>query len=151
VVHRQSIVHSLVTFCDGSVKAQLGVPDMRLPIQWALLHPRRVPGPAPQLDIMAMRDLTFEVPDMARFPALGLARRAERMGGVAPAMMNAANEVAVEAFLEGATGFYGISDCIAGVLERCPAVARPALDEIYAADDEARRLAREWLANLNGR
>jgi 1-deoxy-D-xylulose-5-phosphate reductoisomerase len=146
VVHRQSIVHSLVTFCDGSVKAQLGVPDMRLPIQWALLHPQRVLGNAPQLDIMAMRDLTFEAPDMERFPALNLARRAAQMGGVAPAMMNAANEASVEAFLEGRTGFYGISDCIGSVLERTPRVARPALDDIYAADREARELAREWLA-----
>jgi 1-deoxy-D-xylulose-5-phosphate reductoisomerase len=151
VVHRQSIVHSLVTFCDGSVKAQLGVPDMRLPIQWALLHPRRVLGNAPQLDIMALHDLTFEAPDIERFPALEVARRAAQMGGVAPAMMNAANEVAVEAFLEGRTGFYGISDCIGSVLERTPRLARPALDDIYAADNEARSLAREWLTNSTSR
>ncbi|HEX8235522.1 MAG TPA: 1-deoxy-D-xylulose-5-phosphate reductoisomerase [Abditibacteriaceae bacterium] len=151
VVHRQSIVHSLVTFCDGSVKAQLGVPDMRLPIQWALLHPQRVLGNAPQLDIMGLRDLTFEAPDVERFPALELARHAAQMGGVAPAMMNAANEVAVEAFLEGRTGFYGISDCIGSVLERTPRLARPALNDIYAADYEARKLAREWLTNLASR
>ncbi len=162
VVHRQSIVHSLVSFCDGSVKAQLGVPDMQLPIQWALLHPDRVSGPAPALDIAAMGPLSFEPPDEERFPALGLARRAAEMGGVAPCMMNAANEVAVEAFLCGETGFYGITDCIEAVLERCPrehgsrercsTAARPAhglndiaLNDILEADSAARHLAREWL------
>ena len=146
VVHRQSIVHSFVTFCDGSVKAQLGVPDMRLPIQWALLHPARVGGPAPQLKIAEMGNLTFEKPDDARFPCLGLARAASEMGGVAPAMMNAANEIAVEAFLRGETNFYGISDCISRVLERCEKVARPALSDILQADKHARVLAREFLA-----
>ena len=145
VVHRQSIVHSLVTFCDNSVKAQLGVPDMRLPIQWALLHPQRVCGAAPQLNLAQMGPLSFEAPDEARFPCLTLAREAEAKGGVAPAMMNAANEIAVEAFLRGETGFYGISDALWRVLERCPKVARPALSDILEADNEARVLAREFL------
>jgi 1-deoxy-D-xylulose-5-phosphate reductoisomerase len=144
VVHRQSVVHSLVTFCDNSVKAQLGVPDMRLPIQWALLHPERVAGSAPALNLATMGPLTFEAPDQARFPALGLARRAMQIGGVAPAMMNAANEIAVQCFLDGATNFYGISDCIAAVLERCAPMERPGLDEIFAADAQARRLAHEY-------
>jgi 1-deoxy-D-xylulose-5-phosphate reductoisomerase len=144
VVHRQSIVHSLVTFADNSVKAQLGRPDMRLPIQWALLHPERVEGTAPALDIMNMGPLTFEPPDTARFPAVALARRAMSLGGTAPAAMNAANEVAVHAFLAGQTSFYGITDCVQAVLERHCAVARPALQDILMADSEARALAREF-------
>lgn len=144
VVHRQSIIHSLVTFCDNSVKAQLGVPDMRLPIQWALLHPERVQGTAPALNLSNMGPLTFEAPDAARFPALALGRQAMEAGGTTPAAMNAANEVAVHEFLRGATSFYGITDCIASVLERHTPIARPGLEEIYAADTEARRLAREF-------
>lgn len=146
VVHRQSIVHSLVTFSDHSVKAQLGVPDMRLPIQWALLFPDRVEGVAPPLNILEMGTLTFEKPDEARFPSLEIGRRAMQKGGVAPAMMNAANEVAVQAYLEGRTGFYGVTDCITHVLERCQTVARPNLDDIFAADEEARGQAAEYLA-----
>ncbi|MBV9867330.1 MAG: 1-deoxy-D-xylulose-5-phosphate reductoisomerase [Abitibacteriaceae bacterium] len=144
VVHRQSIVHSLVTFCDNSVKAQLGVPDMRLPIQWALLYPERIGGTAPALDIASMGPLTFERPDAARFPALALAHHAMQAGGTAPAVMNAANEVAVHAFLKGTTSFYGITDCIEAVLERHTVIARPKLSDIYEADAEARRLAREF-------
>jgi 1-deoxy-D-xylulose-5-phosphate reductoisomerase len=146
VVHRQSIVHSMVTFCDHSVKAQLGVPNMRLPIQWALQHPERVPGMAPPLNLATMGPLTFEAPDEARFPALGLARQALKRGGTAPAAMNAANEIAVQAFLDGATGFYGITDCIEAVLERHEPIARPILDDVYAADAEARRMAREFFS-----
>lgn len=145
VVHRQSIVHSFVTFSDNSVKAQLGVPDMRLPIQWALTFPERVAGAAPALDLLGMNTLTFEPPDQARFPALQLARRAMELGGVAPAMLNAANEIAVQAYLDGQTNFYGISDCVAHVLERSTPDARPALADIFAADQEARRLASAYL------
>jgi 1-deoxy-D-xylulose-5-phosphate reductoisomerase len=144
VVHRQSIVHSFVTFADGSVKAQMGVPDMRLPIQWALLHPDRECGPAPPLDLWSMGPLTFERPDEERFPAIELARHAMEQGGVAPAMMNAANEVAVQAFLDGKTNFYGITDAISSVLELCPAIERPALADIFEADAEARRLTEEY-------
>lgn len=145
VVHRQSIVHSLVTFTDGSVKAQLGVPDMRLPIQWALLFPDRLPGGSPQLNLATMGPLTFEAPDLERFPALNLARAAMRLGGTAPAVLNAANEIAVQAYLDGATTFYGITACIEDVLERHEVVARPALPDIFAADEWARRAAREFL------
>jgi 1-deoxy-D-xylulose-5-phosphate reductoisomerase len=144
VVHRQSIVHSFVTFTDGSVKAQLGVPDMRLPIQHALV-PQRKSGPAPRLDLLSMGTLTFEKHDAERFPAIGLARRAMEIGGVAPAMLNAANEIAVQAFLDGKKNFYGKTHFVAAVLERCPRAARPALDAIFAADAEARRMANEWL------
>lgn len=145
VVHRQSIVHSFVTFCDNSVKAQLGVPDMRLPIQWALLFPDRVLGAAPPLDILNLQNLSFEPPDETRFPALELGRRAMQIGGTAPAAMNAANEIAVQAYLDGQTNFYGITDCVRWVLERCETIARPALDEIFHADEEARIKAREYL------
>lgn len=148
VVHRQSIVHSFVTFCDNSVKAQLGVPDMRLPIQWALLHPERVVGSAPELDLFGMK-LTFEPHDAERFPAIDLARAAMSAGGVAPAAMNAANEEAVAAFLDGKTNFHGITDCIAAVLERCPRLERPGLDDIFAADAEARRLAQQWITDTS--
>lgn len=146
VVHRQSIVHSLVTFCDRSVKAQLGAPDMRLPIQWALLFPDRVPGVAPSLDLQTLTNLTFEQPDHNRFPALEIGHHAMQLGGIAPAMMNAANEVAVQAYLDGETSFYGITDCIAHVLERCESVVRPPLETVFAADEAARRLAREYFA-----
>jgi len=148
VVHRQSVVHSLVTFCDNSVKAQLGVPDMKLPIQWALLHPERVEGDAPVLDLTKM-NLSFEPPDAARFPAIEIARHAMQIGGSAPAMMNAANEVAVAAYLDGETNFAGITACIAAVLERSFNAARPSgeskLDEVFAADNQARSYAREWI------
>jgi len=145
VVHRQSIVHSFVTFCDNSVKAQLGVPDMRLPIQWALLFPERVLGAAPPLDILKLSTLTFEPPDETRFPALELGRRAMEIGGVAPAAMNAANEIAVQAYLDGQTNFYGITNCVEWVLERCETVARPSLDTIFHADERARIMAKEYL------
>lgn len=143
VVHRQSIVHSLVSFADGSVKAQMGVPDMMLPIQWALLRGERTCGAPPHLDLHSLSKLTFEAVDHERFPCLDLAREAMKLGGVAPCMMNAANEVAVQSFLDSRTNFYGISDCIAHVLERCPRVERPTLDDIYQADEEARRLAHQ--------
>jgi 1-deoxy-D-xylulose-5-phosphate reductoisomerase len=145
VVHRQSIVHSLVTFSDNSVKAQLGVPDMKLPIQWALLYPHREAGAAPALDITTMGSLTFEAPDAVRFPALNLARQAMQAGGTYPAALNAANEIAVQAFLMGATNFYGITDCLSAVLERHEGIGRPALPDVLAADEWARQAAREIL------
>jgi len=145
LVHRQSIVHSMVTFCDNSVKAQLGVPDMRLPIQWALLYPERAPGIAPPLDFAIAPALTFETPHQDRFPALLLARHAMAIGGTAPAVLSAANEVAVAAFLEGRCGFYGITDTVAAVLERHQVSARPTLSEILDADTEARIRAAEIL------
>ncbi len=149
VVHRQSIVHSLVTFHDRSVKAQLGVPDMRLPIQWALLHPERVEGAAPPLNIASMGPLTFEAPDTQRFPSLLFARQVMELGGTAPAIMNAANEEAVHSYLQGGIGFYGITDCITTVLERIPPVARPTLEDITAADNLARQYTREWCNQHN--
>ncbi len=150
VVHRQSIVHSLVTFRDRSVKAQLGVPDMRLPIQWALLFPERVEGGSPALDLLCLPNLTFEKPDLERFPALGLGRAAMKRGGLFPCAMNAANEVAVEAYLDGRIGFYGVTECVQHVLERHESAHRPAealsFPEISCADQKARHSARQWIA-----
>ena len=151
VVHRQSIVHSFVTFCDGSVKAQLGVPDMMLPIQWGLSRGIRGHRVAPELKLAQMGTLTFEAPDDARFPSIPLAREAMRLGGVAPAVLNAANEVAVEAFLTGSTDFYGIFRCVERVLERLPFTARRAeelsLNSVLEADEWARQCATELLAS----
>jgi 1-deoxy-D-xylulose-5-phosphate reductoisomerase len=146
VVHRQSIVHSFVSFIDGSVKAQLGAPDMKLPIQWGLLGAQRLDGKAPKLDLLSMGTLTFEQPDDSRFPALNLARSAMNSGGTAPAVLNAANEIAVEAFLQGATNFYGVTNCVEHVLERHENCARPALADVLDADQMARLRAREFLA-----
>ena len=144
-VHRQSIVHSLVSFRDGSVKAQLGAPDMKLPIQWGLLGGARAQGDAPHLDLPTLGTLTFEAPDDARFPAIGLARAASKSGGTAPAALNAANEIAVQAFLDGATDFYGVTDCVAHVLEKHQVCRAPTLAEVLQADADARRQASEWL------
>ena len=144
-VHRQSIVHSLVSFRDGSVKAQLGAPDMKLPIQWGVLGGARAQGDAPKLDLPRLGTLSFEAPDDARFPAINLARAAMKKGGVAPATLNAANEIAVQAFLDGATDFYGVTDCVAHVLERAAPCDSPRLSDVLAADAYARRAAREFL------
>jgi 1-deoxy-D-xylulose-5-phosphate reductoisomerase len=144
VLHRESIVHSLVEFSDGSVKAQLGVPDMRLPIQLSLSYPDRMrEPPMPLLDLAAIGTLNFGRPDTDRFPCLRLAMDAGRMGGTAPAAMAAADEVAVERFLRREIGFLEIPRVIEHVLERHSPVASPSLDEVLAADAEARRLAAE--------
>ena len=144
-VHRQSIVHSLVSFRDGSVKAQLGVPDMKLPIQWGITGGARLRGDAPTLDLPTLGTLTFEPTDDARFPAIGLARDAIERGGTAPAALNAANEIAVQAFLDGATNFYGVTDCVAHVLENHQICAASTLENVLSADAEARQQAREFL------
>jgi 1-deoxy-D-xylulose-5-phosphate reductoisomerase len=115
VIHPQSIIHSMVEFVDGSVMAQMGVPDMTLPIQYALLHPRRFAGSVPGLQ-WPVRDLTFEEPDLERFPSLALAYEAGRAGGTMPAVMNAANEVAVAAFLAGKIGFTAIPEIVSTVM-----------------------------------
>lgn len=142
VLHRESIVHSLVEFSDGSVKAQLGVPDMRLPIQLALSYPERMPEPPmPLLDLASVGSLHFARPDLERFPCLRLAMEAGARGGTAPAAMAAADEVAVERFLRGEIGFLDIPAVIESVLERHDPLPSPSLDEVLAADAEARRLA----------
>jgi 1-deoxy-D-xylulose-5-phosphate reductoisomerase len=141
VLHPQSVIHSLVEYVDGSVLAQLGHPDMRTPIAQALAYPGRVDSGVARLDLTALAALTFETPDDARFPCLRLAYSALEKGGVAPAVMNAANEVAVAAFLAGSARFTDIARACAETLERVPSPAMSSLDDALAADGEARRVA----------
>jgi 1-deoxy-D-xylulose-5-phosphate reductoisomerase len=143
LIHPQSIVHSLVEYVDGSVIAQLSNPDMRVPIAHALAHPERIASGVQPLDLAAMKTLSFEAPDHERFPCLGLAYAALRAGGTAPAMLNAANEAAVEAFLAGRLPFTGIARVIAHVLDALPARPADDLASVMAADAQARRLAHE--------
>lgn len=142
VIHRESIVHSLVEFRDGAVLAQLGAADMRLPIQYALTWPERKGGPAQKLDLLQCPSLTFLPPDGENFPCLALAREAARLGGVVPAALNGANEVAVGLFLEGAIGFYDIPRLCRAAMAAAPKLPSPTLDDILAADASARALAR---------
>jgi 1-deoxy-D-xylulose-5-phosphate reductoisomerase len=149
VVHPQSIVHCLVEFADGAVLAQMANPDMRTPIALSLAWPARMAAPTERLDLIRLGSLTFEAPDEKRFPALGLARRTLQLGGTAGAILNAANEVAVEAFLERRIPFPAIAALAGGVLEeaeRLGRVWRPVgLDDVIAADRESRILARGLL------
>lgn len=141
VVHPQSIVHSMVEFVDGSMLAQMSSPDMCLPIQYALTYPERIASDRVQTNLAKLGQLTFEEPDGERFPALGLARQAGEMGGTLPAVLNAANEVAVDSFLNGRSSFPRISEIVAGVMGRHKVVAHPALEEIFEADRWAREAA----------
>jgi len=143
LVHPQSVVHGLVEFCDGSVVAQLGAPDMRIPIAHCLAWPDRIDGPAPRLDLARVASLTFEPPDMARFPALALARSSLETGEVAPTILNAANEIAVTAFLEGKLPFGGIAALVEATLERSEGLSRDlgSLEEALAVDHESRLTA----------
>jgi len=144
VVHPQSVIHAFAEFVDGSVLAQVGFPTMELPILYALTHPERVPDTgARRFDPVAAGDLTFEPVRPELFPAYGLGRQAARAGGTAPAAFNAANEVAVELFLEERIAFGRIAEIVASVLERRRSVDVASLDAVLAADAEARRLARE--------
>lgn len=145
VVHPQSVIHSLVEYVDGSVLAQLGNPDMRTPIAHALAYPERIGAGVPSLDLFQIAQLTFERPDMERFPCLALAYRALKTGGTAPAVLNAANEVAVEAFLNNRLTFLGIGDLIAKVLDRMPVGPAEMLNDVINADAEARQLARRFV------
>ena len=140
VVHRESIVHSLVEYCDNAVLAQMGAPDMRLPIQYALTWPERTPGPAQPLDLLNCPSLTFQAPDYDAFPCLGLALEAARTGGTATAILNGANEAAVALFLEEKLSFPGIAERVGLALERLPVVQKPSLEEILEADRAARAL-----------
>ena len=142
VVHPQSVVHSMVEFVDGSIIAQLSAPDMCLPIQYALLYPERVASDRVQTNFAKIGRLEFEEPDLERFPSLNLARRAGEVGGTLPAVLNAANEVAVEAFCQGQIGFPGISATVARTLDRHRVVSHPSLDDILAADAWAREEAK---------
>ena len=143
VIHRESIVHSLVEFHDGAILAQLGTPDMRLPIQYALTWPARTEGPAAPLDLLACPPLTFHAPDWEAFPCLPLALEAAKRGGVATAALNGANEAAVALFLAGEIPFGAIPERVAKALAAAPDLPRPALEDILAADAAARRLAAE--------
>lgn len=138
LVHPESIVHSLVEFCDGSVIAQLGAPDMRTPIQYALTYPRRVESVAERLDLTRLGTLSFEEPDERRFPALGLGYEVVRQGGSAGAVLNGANEAAVGAFRAGRIGFCQIAELTGEVLARHQVLEAPSLDELFEADAWAR-------------
>jgi 1-deoxy-D-xylulose-5-phosphate reductoisomerase len=144
-IHPQSIIHSLVEFVDGSVIAQLGVPDMRLPIAYALTYPRRLPLNGPPLDLCAISRLTFESPDEARFPGLALGYAAARAGGTMPAVLNAANEVAVAAFLEGRLPFLGIPRTVAQTMAAHAPQALKDLDQVLAVNKWAREFASELI------
>lgn len=146
VVHPQSIVHSLVEFVDGSLKAQLGEPDMRVPIQYALTYPDRAAAPAPSFDITAA-DLTFEEPDRSAFPCLDLGYAAGRKGGSSPAVLNAADEVAVEAFLQGRIGFGAIPLVVERTLEQVEWREPSSVDDVLDVDEEARGVAREVIGS----
>lgn len=141
VVHPQSIVHSFVEFVDGSTKAQLSPPDMRLPIQYALFYPERPPSELPRLDFSNIGPLTFEAPDLERFPCLRLALEAGREGGTYPAVLSAADEAAVELFLEQRIGFLDIATLVEDTLEQHQSTPHPSLEEILAADAWARERA----------
>jgi 1-deoxy-D-xylulose-5-phosphate reductoisomerase len=143
IIHRQSVVHSLVEFVDGSILAHLGKTDMLLPIQYALTHPRRQPSPLGRLDLAEVGQLSFAAPDRENFPCLELCYRAAREGGTGPAVLNAANEVGVEAFLAGRIGFLEIGEINEFVLEKGGGGKADSLEAVLTADAQGRRLARE--------
>jgi 1-deoxy-D-xylulose-5-phosphate reductoisomerase len=145
VVHPQSVVHSMVEFVDGSILSQLSTPDMCLPIQYALTCPSRAASERVQTNLAALGRLDFEAPDLAKFPALGQARRAGEIDGTLPAVLNAANEVAVDAFCDRQTSFPGISDAVGQVMDRHEVIGQPSLEQILQADAWAREAARDVL------
>ena len=145
LVHPQSIVHSAVQFTDGAIKAQLGAPDMRLPIQYALSFPERLASDFPRADLFALKNLTFEKPDLERFPNLGLAYEAMRRGGNIPCVLNAANEVANLAFRESRCGFLQMSDIISETMAKAAFIAKPTYEDYVATDLEARKIANSFI------
>ncbi len=147
LVHPQSIVHSMVAYVDGSVLAQMGTPDMRTPIAYALGWPERMAAPAPRLALEEIGDLTFEAPDPTRFPALRVARHALQTGGGAPTILNAANEVAVQSFLSGGIGFLDIVRIVEQTLETAPNGKLENLEDVGEADAAARRIARSFISD----
>ena len=149
VIHPQSIIHSMVQYRDGSIKAQLGVPDMRLPIEYALTFPQRRQTNFERLDFTKCSQLTFEQPDPTRFRNLALAFEAMRRGGNMPCALNAANEIAVDAFLHERIGFLQMSNLIETVLERTTFIATPSYNDYVACDTETRQLARELIAHYS--
>ena len=151
VVHPQSIVHSAIEFADGAVVAQMGVPDMRVPIQYAMTYPERQPSPAKTLDLFAIGQLTFEPGDPERFPALRLAGECLQAGGAACTVLNGANEAAVAAFLRDEIPFGGIAMLVEGALERLAGLPADTLEDIFEADAQARRVAAELLPTVSAR
>lgn len=147
IVHPESVVHSLVEFIDGSLIAQLGLPDMRLPIQYALAYPDRIASSAEPLDLARVTALHFEAPDETRFPALRLAREAGIAGGTFPTVLSAADDVAVESFAGGKLHFLDISAIVAHCLDRHEPASRLTLDAIWAADEWARHTARQAVSD----
>ena len=146
VIHPQSIIHSMVQFEDGAIKAQLGMPDMKLPIQYALSYPDRLHAPFERIDFNQIKELTFETPDTSRFPNLALAYEALRQGGNMPCIINAANEVMVAAFLQDRVKFYQMSDIIEKTMQNVPFIRKASYDDYVATDAEARRFAQSLLA-----
>ena len=149
VIHPQSVVHSLVQYVDGSVIAELGNPDMRTPIAHALAYPERIASGVAALDLFKIAELRFERPDFERFPCLGLAYRALREGDSAPTTLNAANEIAVQAFLDGVIGFTMIPKVIGSVMDLLPIVKLASLADVLAADSAARRTAEQIIQKIN--
>jgi len=147
VVHPQSVIHSMVQYVDGSVLAQLGNPDMRTPIAYGLAYPERIDAGVAPLDLFKIARLDFVEPDFQRFPCLALAYRALRAGGTAPALMNAANEVAVEAFLNQRIAFLDIPRLIADVLDKVASHEVTVLEDVLQADERSRRVANDWILN----
>jgi 1-deoxy-D-xylulose-5-phosphate reductoisomerase len=145
LVHPQSIIHSMVQFTDGSIKAQMGLPDMKLPIQYAFTYPNRVQSNFPRMDFSLYPHFTFEKPDMERFRNLAFAYEAIDRGGNMPCILNAANEVVVAAFLAEKTGFLEMSDIIESVMSRMSYVAKPAYEDYVQSDKEARAMAEHWI------
>jgi 1-deoxy-D-xylulose-5-phosphate reductoisomerase len=141
VVHPQSIIHSMVQFEDGSIKAQMGLPDMKLPIQYALSFPRRIPNDLPRYDFRKVSTLTFEDPDLRTFRNLALAIDALNKGGNLPCVMNAANELAVYAFLKNRIGFLEITEIVEKTMDKIPFIEEPTLEEYFDSDGEARNFA----------
>lgn len=142
LVHPQSIVHSMVQFTDGSVKAQLGIPDMHLPIQYALTYPERLKIESEKLDFVKLSQLTFEKPDTNKFPCLAIAFNALEKGGNMPCVMNAANEIAVQYFLNEKITFYGISKIIENTMQKVSFIKNPSINDLIASDAEAREVAK---------
>ncbi len=141
VIHPQSIIHSMVQFEDGSIKAQMGLPDMKLPIQYALAFPKRIPNKFPRYDFRKVNTLTFEEPDVKTFKNLGLATTALNKGGNLPCVMNAANEIAVYAFLRNRINFLDMTDLIEKTMDHIPFIEEPSLEEYFESDGEARNFA----------
>jgi 1-deoxy-D-xylulose-5-phosphate reductoisomerase len=147
VIHPQSIIHSMVQFEDGCVMAQLSSPDMRLPIQYALSYPYRIPLDTPRINFTELGELTFYEPDTEKFPCLAIAEEALRSGGNATCAMNGANEIAVEAFLREKIGFMEIPDIISKAIAKVPFIGKPTLDDIYCTNFAAREAAEQIIQN----